>query len=447
MFVRGINPIWGIPDLVGFPLNDQYWISFLSNVFPYLPIPIYQTNQGPLGGVWPDPLQFNPDGTLPDNMYFDPDTVYRLEIRQGPLSTDQLIRVVNNYIPNGDNIIPSSVPTEGNQITNPQFALVNFPVTITSPTSAPNPQITYTTAGSYNIAPGWFLVLTGSGSAKVTQVISTGIQNQPGSPVPPYYLRFNITGFNTAILQQRFSGNGGIFGNNFVSMSVLAQSESGTGLSLTLNYKPSQGASVPITTGAISSGVFDLIQGSVAVPPENTDLNSVAYVDMQIILPVLGIVDISDVQVMEQSTSTPSFSTSPDTTIESQIDSTFHIYANSLIMLPKSSILSGWNFPLNPWSFNVLGATPIVATNRCAYIADQTILYQNATSQVQFGQNVSGTTPYNDLFVQAVIGSTDNRFALIQYVDPNSVMPYWNAIVSSLAIAKIVLGSGNTTQV
>src|SRR5665213_2035655 len=97
-FVRAANPIWFFVDLVGFPLNDQYYISFLQNTVPYLPQLVYRDNQGQ--APWSDPIFFYPNGTLPDNLYFEDDEVYRLEIRQmvglTPAQSDPLIYVVND---------------------------------------------------------------------------------------------------------------------------------------------------------------------------------------------------------------------------------------------------------------------------------------------------------------------------------------------------------------
>lgn len=450
-FVRAANPIWFFVDLVGQPLNDTYYISMLRNVFPYLPQNVFHDNQGLI--PWSDPIQFLPNGTLPDNIYWPDDEVWRLEIRQGPLSTDPLIYVINDFDPGNSGASPPDTVggTMDNQITNPQFAYVNFPTTITSPSST-TPTLTLTTAGTYNIASGWQLVLTGTGSVTISQLIFSGSQNSLNAPVPPYSLRINSSGWSSVILQQKLSGVGSIWYNNYISMSVVARSETAAN-NLTLGYAPnSPGTPVTIGQGILTTGnSYETIQGIVplGVPPSaastNTTLNNAAFVNIQITIPPNGITDISDIQVMGQATALPvNFSATPDETLERQLDHQFNVYANDLIIKPKNSILVGWNFALNPWSFNVTGSGPISISAQCSYIADQTILYQNAASQVQFGQ-VSATVPWRSLYVQSATSASDNRFALIQYIDPNSIMPYWNAILSSLVRA--YLSTSHSTKV
>src|SRR6476660_3556837 len=97
--IRAANPIWFFVDLVGQPLNDQYYISFLTNTFPYLPQPVFQDVNLTPGQEWANPLEFFPNGTLPDNMYWDPNKVWRLEIRRGPTQSDPLIYEINNFSP------------------------------------------------------------------------------------------------------------------------------------------------------------------------------------------------------------------------------------------------------------------------------------------------------------------------------------------------------------
>lgn len=462
-FIRAANPIWFFVDLVGQPLNDTYYFSVLSNTFPYLPQFVFQDNQGI--NVWSDPIQFLPNGTLPDNIFWPDNEIWRLEIRQGQTQADPLIYIINNFDPgnSGSSPVDTNGGTMDNQISNPQFAFVNFPITITTPSST-TPTLTLTTAGTYHIAPGWDLILAGTGSCVVTQLIFTGQENlyQPSVPTqpnsaPPYALRINTSGgWSSVILQQQFNGVGAIWYNNFVSASMFARSEDSIPHPISINYVPNTGggaAPIPIISSVplVTTSAFDIIQGIVPLNSSaNSTLNNAAYVDIQIVLPIIGIVDISDVQIMGQTSLLPNnFAVTPEEPLERQTDHLFHYYANELIIKPKNSILVGWNFSINPWQFNVLGATPISVTAQCSYITDQTILYQNAASQVTFFQNVgnSSGTPYNDLAIQAVAAAADTRIALIQYVDPNSVMDYWNAIVSSLARAYIVLGAGNSTKV
>ena len=99
----------------------------LDNEIPYAPLPIWQD---PYGNVaWTNPIQFLANGTLPNNIYYNPDTVYGLRIReQGNTQQDPLIYLVENYVPgsSGNTPVDEVSFSTDNQISNPQFALINF---------------------------------------------------------------------------------------------------------------------------------------------------------------------------------------------------------------------------------------------------------------------------------------------------------------------------------
>lgn len=412
-YVRGSNPIWYFVDLVGLGLNDQYWISFLQNTVQYLPQPVYMgtvgltPNSPPI--PWSNPLQFYPNGTLPDNIYGDDSLVYRLEIRRGPNQNDPLIYVINNYSFGNGSSSEDISGSDENQISNPQFAFVNFSLQGISPVA-----ITYTTAGTYPIAPGWDLVLTGSGSCTATQLIFSGNDNQVGNPFPPYALRINSSGSWTGVtLRQRFFGNGGIWGNQFVSMSVLARSDDSIARAISLIYNPSSpGTPKVIGEGLLSTGAYGLIEGVVALPVStNSTLNNAAYVDIQIVLPITGIVDLSNVQVIGQTTSTlPSvFLPAADETLERQTDHLFHYYNHPLQYKPIPSWLVGWDFPLNPTQLGSTYSPSATGANSSAYVWDSTILFQSANSSIGVTRGSAG---------QIVLTATAaTQCALIQYLD------------------------------
>ena len=173
-YVRSAQPNWSYVDLNGLQLDDTYYLFTLYNTLPYLPAPIYQT---PQGTSWSDPIQFLANGTLPDNLYWDPDVVYRLEIRHGDSQSDTLVYEINNYVPtSGGGDITSSASTTDNQISNPQFAEINFSGTL-GPIAGNSVDI--------SIAPGWRLVGTGSGSPTYTvsqNALSSSTQDETNAP-------------------------------------------------------------------------------------------------------------------------------------------------------------------------------------------------------------------------------------------------------------------------
>lgn len=439
-FVRAANPIWFMVDLVGEPLNDEYYAFFLTNTLPYIPQNVYRDPQGMT--VWTgNVIQFFPNGTLPNNLYFDPNLVYRIEIRQGNSQTDPLIYEVNNFVPSEGGAVPSNnslaILGNENQVSNSQFSLINF----VSP-------LTITTAGTYLIAPCWELVLSGAGSTTVTQLIFSGDQDIITNP--PYALRINSTGWTESYLRQRFQNNGAIWSAGAVTMSITARAQT-VSENISLIYSPnSPGIPQTVASALLGTGDYEVVSGAVDLPVSvNSTLSSSAYTDMIVQLPPTGIVDVTNIQVIGQTDSLPT-NFDPDSDIPSYqqepqeriIDHLFHYYKNSVVTKPKKSILTGWNFPLNPYQF----IATAVATRSAltSYIADQTILHQEAASQLQTGKN--SVAQRTNLLVKAVTSATQTRFALIQYIDPNTIRPYWSYLVSAFARARIFTDAASSVR-
>src|ERR1700689_485762 len=208
-FIRGPNPIWFEFNQTGQIFDDTYYAFFLTNTLPYLPQAVFQDPTGMI--PWSNPLEFSPNGGLPTNLYFDDTLVYRIEFREGPDQTYPLIgNPVENYVPGQESSIESDdLVTASNLITNGQFADIDF----VSP-------LTITTAGTYDIAPGWSLVLTGTGTTTVTQGENAGDAGIQGNP--PYYLTFNNNGWTSAQLIQKFSNNGAIFSGGAIAVAFTA---------------------------------------------------------------------------------------------------------------------------------------------------------------------------------------------------------------------------------
>jgi hypothetical protein len=426
LFVRSANPIWFFNDFNGNALNDTFYANFLTNTLPYIPQPVYMDFQGE--SVWGQPIPFSTAGSLPDNLYFDPALVYRIEIRSGPTQTDPLVWLIENYVPSGASGNPDDQvqSVTDNQISNGQFSIVNF----TTP-------YTITVAGTYQIAPGWMLVLTGTGSCIVSQIIFNGVEDTtPPNPIPgnpPFGLTINNTGFGAQLIQQ-FNGNGALWNETAVAMTVTASSTN-VAQNISLSYVPNApGTPIPITSGTVEPGIYSVIEGSVAIPAPSTNTipSTSAFVDMVITLPMNGIINITNIQVYGETLPLPV--PYQEETNERNLDHLFHYYAESLIIKPKNSFLTGWSFTLNPYQFMPIGITPI--TNQCQYIADQTIIYQETANNCsvdnsEIGQrNVLQITPTGNAAAQT-------RFALFNYIDPATCRPYWGYILSSLARMKL----------
>jgi hypothetical protein len=441
-FSRAPSPIWYFPDLEGLPLNDEYFIFFLTNVFPYVPQAIFQDPAGTI--PWNNPLEFFPNGTLPDNLYFNDSEVYRLEIRHGNTQADPLIYEINDFVPGGGSVTPGTGVSAGfgeNQVTMSTFSEVSF--------SSP---LTITTAGTYHVAPGWDLIVTGVGTGTITQNIGLGNQNFVNDP--NFALGISLFGFSTARLVQRFDKNGAIWmstssQDGYVSMSITAQAQTSVYGPITFFYTPSTGTPIQIgsTPGTINTGSYQVYDATQLMPKAltNTDPSNVAFVDMVINLLGTGHILITNIQVVGQEVptgTTPAPLSPPyqQQTNERQIDHLFHYYRNSIILQAKDTILTGWNFPLNPYQFNPTAITTI--TNQTQYIADQTIIHQEAASKVATGN--AGFADNFGLEVQAVAAS-GTRFALIQYPDSSTTLPYWSYNLS--ALVKLRFSSINNTTV
>lgn len=442
LFVRAANPIWFMVDLEGLPLNDEYWAIFLTNTLPYIPQAPTHDPEGLIpwsGGK----VQFQPGGTLPNELYFNPDLVYRIEIRHGQTQADPLIYEINNFVPeNGSTGNSNNLLRADNQITNPQFQNVYF----TTP-------FTYTQAlsGDYSIevAPGWFLDLVGQGTTVISQLTLSGTDDIQGNP--PYAIRINNTGWESAQLRQRFTENGAIYAGGAITMSVTARAQ-GSMQELTASYSPSSpGTPIEIFTEDAAVGTFTVLSGAINLPAStNSNTGDAAYVDIILELEATGIIDLTNIQLIGQSVPLPAdFNAATDIplfeeqTIERQLDQEFHVYADSLIRQSKGSLLVAWNFALNPWQLRNPALTGAVNNG---YVTDQTILIQqnyvenNTNSNMSIGQATFAVDNFA-LAIEAV--GANNQFGFIQYVDPSIIRPYWGKVVSSLVTASLQSSHGS----
>jgi hypothetical protein len=436
--VRGANPIWWLPDLTGLPLNDQYYAFFLENTIPYLPQNVYQDAAATT--VWNNPLQFQPSGTLPNNLYFDPDKTYRIEIRQGNTQNDPLIWLIENYNPSEDAGANAGSAFGGdNLVSNPQFSEVDF-----------TNDLILEGEGTFDIAPGWQLFLDGDqggANARLTLTPVDGQQNQVNSP--PYFLRLQIASYTTAELRQVFTGNGAIFSsvNNeqtgVVSMGFTARADDDYPIEVT--YQPSVGIGTTVIQDTVFSGVFKSFTGIKVLPESNnSNTGDNATVTMVLALQGTGNLEISNLQmvggVIPVDSELPAPTEYIQETIERGVDHLFHYYKDSLVMQPKEDILTGWNFSLNPYQF-IAPAISAMPTDLTQYRADQTIVRQEFASSIETGQ---ASAANNFAFQVQPVDSQDSRVALIQYVDAATIRPYWNKVLSSLAKVKFVSPTLNT---
>lgn len=400
--IRGFNPIWLEVDLQGNLFDDTFYLFVLENTIPYIPATVYHDPN--LNLPWTQPIRFLGNGTLPVDIYFEPEKVYRLEFRQGDTQQDPLIYEVNNYTPGQGGVTPieDTLFSTENQITNPQFSLINF----VSPTT-----IGATDPDSIEVAPGWFLDLAGTGTAVITRVALNNSNTNPSNA--PYALRLTLNGWtaDSVFLRQRFEQNGMLWANTVVSSAITAR----------LDGSPQDiSASLIDSNDVLLTTVLDPVpvneewteytgHGEIGATT-NPDVPPAAYVDYKIALPSNIDIYLTSMQLIVQdpeNLTEPSFE---QDTIERQVDHTFHYYKDPLIQKPIPSYLVGWDFSFNPCQALGPTVTPVVlgGPNLSRYIADQMIQFSSVDNSVGSAFNNGGV---------GFSTSVDSAFAIIQYLD------------------------------
>lgn len=404
LYTRSFNPVWSFVDLQGNQCDDTFYLWVLYNTIPYLPAPVYHT---PLGTPWTYPIRLLANGTLPLDVYWDPSITYRLELRKNngidpPSQNDQLIYPIENYSPSHDG--SSTVDTEGvftdNQITNPQFSDINFPSTLVL-TGLNNPD-------PIEIAPGWFLELTGSGNVTVTQVALDDSNANPTNA--PYALQLELAGAWTGrpVLRQRFQQNGMLWANKYVSTSLTALIQ-GASQQITARLDDSSGNVLGILLNATLTNSFTEYTGYFQLAASmNANLPPNAYIDYKLLLPTNCNVYLTSFQLIAQNAATNV--TYQQDSIDRQIDHLFHYYKDPLINKPIPSYLTAWDFKLNPAQF--FGDTvpaQAIGANKSFYAWDQTIVFQSADSGVTVSRATSGG-------IKLTANGGARQLAIIQYL-------------------------------
>lgn len=329
--IRGANPIWSLVDLAGKQFDDTYYMWVLENEIPYIPATIYHDPD--LNTPWTDPIQFLANGTLPNDVYFEAQVVYRLEFRQhlglgSPSQSDPLIYLVENYVAGegGSTPVDTVAFASSNQITNPQFALINFVSPFTFSGTDPAP---------IQIGPGWFLDLAGTGTVTITQVPLNNTNSNPSNA--PYALELNLSGWNSdsVFLRQRFTQNGMLWANKIVSTAITSRIQ-GLNNTITATLVDSNGSTLgtvlPITT--VDSSFNEFTGYAQLGPTTNPNTPPAAYIDYKLSLPSNADIYVTSIQLVVQDLPVqPSFE---QDSINRQID---HTYNTAYPIMPVGGII------------------------------------------------------------------------------------------------------------
>lgn len=373
------------------------------------------------------PYQGSPTDSTPSGV---PD-LYYIDIYSSSGVHQQTITSFPSGITSSTSALASATD---NLITNPQFSSVSFNsqsscmITVTA-----SPQVT-------PIAPGWDLVTNGTGTVTIQQnpISQTDIPSNP-----PYSLNISSSGISAPlVLRQRFYSSPRLLVSNYVSGYFVVRSSTFV-TPVTLSYQSSSGTPNNfniVTINTTADGIWHDTTGltsTVQIDPTtiSTDAPPAGYVDIEITIAPNVQVEISSVQIagVASANISQAFFQQP---VPLEEDHLFHYYKNSILRQPKETILTGWNFPLNPWQFQTTAKT-IIATNQ--YVADQTILLQQNYVSAASGSNVqsgqSGFASNNALQITSV--TANNQFAIVQYIDPLTISPYWGKTLSSMVKAYI----------
>ncbi len=355
-------------ELTGAPPNYQYVA---------LPNPITLSSVGTVQNAAGDNvvIYYYPwlsDGITPDLYYV---------VCKDANGVDQFTREAwpNGIVSSGGGDI-STLPVQ-NQISNPQFTkiLINdvpglTPAATTYTASAANHQV-------FAFAPDWNFIISGTGTVTVSRVAIAGSAEVPTSP--PYIIEVTVSaGISSCYLSQRFNTNSGLWASTasdsiFLSTSLTARNEQGLDTSLQMYYNASSGTAmlIPIFDSLIPAGAaYTTYTGSSGIPlpiSDDTNTGTSGYVDIYISFAESSKVSITSVQVVPTFDSAAADTFAYDETSANRDQALLgSYYLPRVVDSPIPSLLTGWDFPLNPAQ---LGDSQTITAATPAYVWDQLI--------------------------------------------------------------------------
>lgn len=410
--------------------DNTYDFVLLNNPLTLSSIGAYADNNGndiniylyPYLGAPTDPVQG------PVELYY-----ITVEAAVPPVGTGALQFIREAWPPNFQG---SSSPTdvfEGttNELSNPQFSVVNFrPIT--------GYTVSVTSTGEVTeIAPDWALVTSGTGTVTVKH-IAVSDTNAPSNP--PYALDIASSGITSLHLRQRLTESPRLLKGAFVSGTFVAKSLDAAQVTISMNYMPTTSSTATlfqeICSGTTSSGAYTTIANSTAVQIilVNTTDAPAGYVDIYLDIPVNTHVQISSVQIVSVQNADSSTEYLQQSNAR-EIDHLFHYYKPELEFKPIPSLLTAWNFALNPAQW---GEVQTVTTTP-SYIWDQTIM----ASAVN---NVAIARSPEDKGALAATTTVDNEaFYILQYLSGPEAIKTTESDISAIVTGYTLLNKPNPT--
>lgn len=298
-----------------------------------------------------------------------------------------------------------------NAFVNSQFVQVLFNPTL-GLTIPYNAGVTTT-----QIAPGWYIQTTASGSGTVTVTRTSLAGNTNFATNPPYSLSIDSRGaggLSRVVLLQRLQNNPNIYAGGFLNVGLALAPNTQP---ITVYYAPQGLITLPeIATFSNTSGIW-VYQNSTTIdalaPGTNTNTADTGYVDIEFWLTPNTLTTVSSAQLvfLGENSGTEPVTNVPynQPPVINQISGNSFYYDPLYAYKPIPSYLVGWDFPLNPAQFGETQAVKATANNTGNYFWDQTIVYQTLTNGVSGVRGTNGS-------LQLTSNGT-GQIALIQYLD------------------------------
>ena len=403
---------------------------------------VYQQTGSPPNYTYtalPNPITLSSVGTIDNGLgsnvaiyYFPYDDDGNLDLYYivvtDSVGNVQLVREAWPDIEATDNPFGQPSGEVGNQISNSQFVDVDFNDLYGSTISFSTPL----TAETFDIAPGWQLIVSssGSGSIDVGRLSLQGSLNINTNP--PYALTVLPSGANISSikLRQRLYDNPDIWATGFLSGFMVIASLDGLSHTIEMTYAPSI-APAPQTIVLASTGISGYVSAANVItvdPGINTSAPPAGYVDIDIILPKTGYIAISSVQIIP--TPDNAIALYGQETVNRQEDHLFHYYNPHLQAIPAHSLLECWDFKVNPAQW---GSSISMGAVRSDYLWDQTIGWQSIDNYL----SVSRAVPRA---LKAEVTSSTGQFALVQYMSGTQLREFLSNSFSVLMKARVDTG-------
>lgn len=328
-----------------------------------------------------------------------------------------------------------------NQIANPQFTqnFLNVGVAATYTVSSASSQV-------FEFAPDWNFIISGTGTVIVQVIAVAGDANILTSP--PYVLDVNVSsGITACYLTQRFYNNSGLWASTatnevFLSGYMVAINENVGTTGLSMFYNPSSGGTpVQIVNAAFDNTGYVALTGTTADPiPLSTDVNtgSAGYTDIYIAFNATTHVRLSSIQVVPIESLVSGALVSFDLQSANRAQALMgDYYIPHLEHKRIPSLLTGWDFSLNPTQFGASGTM----SSSAGYIWDQTIALDLANS-VTYTQNAINNA------LQVTTVGTSSAFYIMQYLSGAQVSELIGSKLSvNIDCSRTSAGSDITYQI